>query len=206
MCFLEIYNLPYKVTKDIVVVLQPYRNFLNYALKALAITWFVFAIMWKTIRFAIRDYLKEFLEMTNLWPDVFFWIILLAVFIVAYFIVDFKNREQKIDLDNPVFQKKYHTISPNSVEARNILTHSFMEKIMKFAEKYWDNRKYEFSFNEDEMIIKYNFLKSKKKHNIFTAYKKWVREDLFLDLYYELENMKNAHNELFSHLEKKHNI
>jgi hypothetical protein len=206
MCFLEIYNFPYKVTNDIVVVLQPYRNFLNYAIKALVITWFVFSFLRKIIISVIRGYLKDFLESVHLGVDVFLVMFFLIIFIIAYFIVDFRNRWQKVDLDNPVFQKKYHTISPNVVEARNLLTHSFMEKIINFSEKYWENRKYDFSFNEDEMVIKYNFLKSKKKHNIFTAYKKWVNEDLFLDLYYELENMKNVHNELFSNLEKKHNI
>lgn len=210
MRFVQTYLFPDLITEEHILVEQPYRNFSNYARSALWITFFILLMTWKGVRRIIKDYMNghgnyllDFLHSINLWVDAIFVMYILLVFVIAYFYVDYSNRRQKVDLDNPVFQKQYHVIATDNIEARKLLTHVLMERIMKFANKHGEDRKYEFYFQNSEMKITYDFLKSKKKHNIFNAYKKGVSSDLFIDLYYELENMKVAHKEILWYMFNK---
>jgi hypothetical protein len=64
----------------------------------------------------------------------------------------FGQKEQRVKLEDPVFEKAFEVFSSDQVEARYILTPDFMERLLKL-EKTFEGRQLRCAFAEGQMLL-----------------------------------------------------
>ena len=59
---------------------------------------------------------------------------------------------ESVKLEDPVFEKKFEVYSNNQVEARYLLTTSFMERLLNLSELY-ESKSIQCSFYDDRLLL-----------------------------------------------------
>ena len=63
------------------------------------------------------------------------------------------SKLERVELEDPIFEKKFQVYSSDQVEARYLLTTSFMERLLDLGDAF-DSNKLECSFYENRLLIK----------------------------------------------------
>lgn len=79
---------------------------------------------------------------------------------IANWLVDKFDKMENVKLEDPVFEKKFEVYSTDQVEARYLLTTSFMERLLELSALFGDSR-IQCSFYNDKLLL---MLPSRKNH------------------------------------------
>ncbi len=77
------------------------------------------------------------------------------------------SRDELVKMDNPTFEKEFVVYSTDQIEARYILSHSFMERLLNFREK--TNREISISFVKNSIHIAINYGKDLFEPSVFKS-------------------------------------
>ncbi|MFK7780459.1 MAG: DUF3137 domain-containing protein [Candidatus Gracilibacteria bacterium] len=144
-------------------------------------------------------YIDEFLDLAfnNLSVTIIF---LIGMFFVIWFIYTFIRGKKRIKLENIDFEKEFDVFSDDGIEARRLLTPSFMYRLVDFVNKINHKRIYEMYFHNNYFYLKYNLLRTNSlsngrmlKSNNYMEFSKWKNvfknlED-YVEFYLEIKNI-----------------
>ena len=94
--------------------------------------------------------------------------VFVGVFSIVWLIYSFIRWGKRVKLENREFEKEFDVFSEDQIEARKILTPSFMYRLVDFVNKVHKNRVYEILFVDNTFYIKLSFLKTNKLRNSFS--------------------------------------
>ena len=113
----------------------------------------------------------QLLELSNMWnipAVIFFWALFIAVFAGVHLFYSYIETKTNMKMENIEFEKIYDVQSKDWIDARTLLTPSFMYKIVDYIHKSWRGRVVEFVFTEQELYVYINFLKTNSIWNYFS--------------------------------------
>lgn len=176
----------------------------NYFKKIFAVIWIQFAIIFWFLSAISWDensdgYIDEFLDLAlnNLSITITF---LIWMFFVIWFIYSFVRGKKRVKLENIDFEKEFDVFSDDQIEARKLLTPSFMYRLVDFVNKINHKRIYEMYFHNNYFYLKYNLLRTNSlsnwrlwKSNNYMEFSKWksVFKNLedYVEFFLEIKNI-----------------
>lgn len=123
---------------------------------------------WSTIfqgLFIIADFNKKFKTQTVVLPDLAqnSFGLLIGSWLQSH---NF-SRDKLVKLDNPLFEKEFVVYSGDQIEARYLLSHSLMEKLLAFKQK--SQKKIYISFTGNKIYIAINYNKDLFEPSVFSS-------------------------------------
>lgn len=111
--------------------------------------------------------------------------------IIGNWVRDKFNDTERVKLEDPIFEKKFEVFSSDQIEARYILTTSFMERLLKLSDIFGDG-KIQCSFFDEKLFIMIN---SKKD--------RFESGSVFVPVTFQeaINNILGGMNEIFSIIE-----
>lgn len=134
-------------------------------------------------------------------------VFLFGMFFVIYFIYDYFKWDGRVKVENIEFEKEFDVYSDDQIEARKLLTPSFMYRLVDFVNKISRKRVYELYFHENYFYLKYNIMSTNSLVNLnlfwsnnfleFSSIKSIDKNlEKFVEFYLEMKNITNLSKDL----------
>lgn len=121
------------------------------------------------------------------WIFVIFWIFVGCVYIFQYF-----ANKKRVKMENIDFEKRFDVFCEDPEQTRQLLTPSFMYRILDYIDKIDPKRVYTFHFDQDHFFVKYDILASRKGNYMELSSMRKIADSLddFVMFYLEVQGVK----------------
>ena len=141
-----------------------------------------------------QEIIQKYIYNIPLSVDVLWWILFAIIFSVIYWAMIDKDKNKIVKMENIDFEKKFDVESEDEIEARKVLTPSFMYRILDFTNKVSQSRRYELYFNKNEIYIKHELTWKYLEFSPFRSTFSNLRA--YIEFYLELKNISELSEDL----------
>lgn len=115
-----------------------------------------------------------------------------ACFSTVFFVYHYFANRKRVKMENIDFEKRFDVYCEDPEQTRQLLTPSFMYRILDYIDKIDPKRVYTFHFDQDHFFVKYDILASRKGNYMELSSMRKITQSLddFVKFYLEIQGIK----------------